>query len=48
MAKKIFVAEMALWISNLSELLHQGNAWRLAPGCDRNPAGVFGVLGKLG
>lgn len=31
MAKKIFVAEMALWINNLSGLLHQGNAWRLAP-----------------
>jgi DDE superfamily endonuclease len=31
MAKKIFVAEMALWINNLSGLLHRGNAWRLAP-----------------
>jgi len=31
MAKKIFVAEMTLWIKNLSALLHRGNAWRLAP-----------------
>lgn len=31
MAKKIFVAEMTLWINNLSGLLHRGNAWRLAP-----------------
>jgi hypothetical protein len=31
MAKKIFVAEMALWIDNLSGLLNRGNAWRLAP-----------------
>ena len=31
MAKKIFVAEMTLWIKHLSGLLHRGNAWRLAP-----------------
>ena len=31
MAKKIFVAEMALSINSLSGLLHRGNAWRLAP-----------------
>lgn len=31
MARTCFVAEMALWIKSLSNLLHQGNAWRLAP-----------------
>jgi len=31
MAKRIFVAEMAPWIQQLSRLLHQANAWRLAP-----------------
>lgn len=31
MAKKIFVAEMTLWINNLSGLLHRANACRLAP-----------------
>lgn len=31
MAKTIFVAEVAVWIKNLSGLLHQGNSWRLAP-----------------
>lgn len=31
MVKTFFVAEVALWIKNLSGLLQQGNAWRLAP-----------------
>jgi hypothetical protein len=31
MAKTIFVGEVALWIKDLSCLLHQGNSWRLAP-----------------
>jgi len=31
MAKTTFVPELTLWIKNLSCLLHQANAWRLAP-----------------
>jgi DDE superfamily endonuclease len=31
MARTCFVAEVTLWIKSLSNLLHQGNAWRLAP-----------------
>ncbi len=31
MANRIFVAEVAPWIQQLSQLLHQANAWRLAP-----------------
>src|SRR5271157_1447586 len=31
MAKRVFVAEVAQWIEQLSGLLHQANAWRLAP-----------------
>jgi DDE superfamily endonuclease len=31
MAKRVFVAEVAQWIEQLSGLLHQSNAWRLAP-----------------
>lgn len=31
MAKTCFVAEVTPWIKSLSNLLHQGNAWRFAP-----------------
>jgi hypothetical protein len=31
MAKKIFVAELTRWISELSSVLNRANAWRLAP-----------------
>jgi hypothetical protein len=31
MAKRVFVAETARWIQQLSGVLHQANAWRLAP-----------------
>jgi hypothetical protein len=31
MAKTTFVVELTLWIKQLSFLLHQANAWRLAP-----------------
>ena len=31
MAGTYFVAEVALWITQLSSMLHQANAWRLAP-----------------
>ena len=30
MAKRVFVAEVAQWIQQLSSVLHQANAWRLA------------------
>ena len=30
MAKRTFVAELTLWVQQLSRLLHQANAWRLA------------------
>src|SRR5919108_4524915 len=33
MANRIFVAEVVPWIQQLSRLLHQANAWRLAPLC---------------
>src|ERR1700675_5076330 len=31
MAKRIFAAEVATWIRQLSGLLHRAHAWRLAP-----------------
>lgn len=31
MAKRVFVAEVAQWVEQLSRVLHQANAWRLAP-----------------